>query len=219
MSQAARRTIPLFLTFLVGIVLIFQWFIPTPVGSLMETMLMTFGVIISAFAVGLGIISLTLYNIDHIRKRTPRQWYFSIWALFILFLFIALGLAKTPIGQSPEYTWLFNVTFTPLSGAIYASLAFFIAAGAYRSFRARNKETAVFVIAGALLLLRNTPYTASVWSGFPIMGGWLSDVVTTSVFRGITIGLGLGSIALGIRTLMGMETGHLGRREEIRGAG
>jgi lysylphosphatidylglycerol synthetase-like protein (DUF2156 family) len=208
----------LFLTFLVGVILTFQWFIPTPVGGLMETMLMTFGIIIAAFAVGLGIISLTLYNLDHIRKRTPRQWCFSIWALFVLFLFIVLGLFKAPIGQSPEYTWVFNATFTPLSGAIYASLAFFIASGAYRSFRARNKGTAIFVIAGALLLLRNTPYTAHVWSGFPLMGDWLSDVVTTSVFRGITIGLGLGSIALGIRTLMGMESGYLGRREEAGGA-
>jgi hypothetical protein len=52
---------------------------------------------------------------------------------------------------------------------------------------------------------------------FPILGAaqkWIADILVKSSYRAITIGVGLGGILMGIRTLLAMETGYLGAVEE-----
>jgi hypothetical protein len=43
---------------------------------------------------------------------------------------------------------------------------------------------------------------------------WVADVVVKAAYRSITIGVGLGGILMGVRTLLAMETGFLGGTEE-----
>jgi hypothetical protein len=43
---------------------------------------------------------------------------------------------------------------------------------------------------------------------------WISDYLVKYSYRSITIGVGLGGILMGVRTLLAMETGYLGAVEE-----
>jgi hypothetical protein len=43
---------------------------------------------------------------------------------------------------------------------------------------------------------------------------WIADILVKSSYRAITIGVGLGGIMTGVRTLLAMETGYLGGVEE-----
>ena len=209
MSETVRRDIPMVIAFVFGLILIFNWYLPTDMGSGAEDVISSFGVIIAGFAVMIGTIALYLRNIREFNKQVGLERFYTIWTLLILSIWIIVGVGFGE--RSENYRWMFNNIFAPLSSSTYSSLALFIAAGAYRAFRARTWDSTLLVISGILMLFRNTPLLVATWPPFLTIGQWIMDVVTMSTFRGITIGIGLGSIALGIRTLIGLETGYLGR--------
>jgi len=69
-------------------------------------------------------------------------------------------------------------------------------------------------------LIKNAPALAVY---FPVLGAWgsfIENVLTTSAQRGIMIGGALGALSLGLRTMIGIETGFLGKlTEEEKGGG
>jgi len=64
------------------------------------------------------------------------------------------------------------------------------------------------------VLLKNCPAVAVNSPMLVNIEGWLSSVPTTSAMRGIMMGGALGAMSLGIRTMIGRETGFLGRLTE-----
>jgi hypothetical protein len=209
MSQVLRKNVPLAITFIIGMVLFVEWFLAVPGIGVAGTALRDFGVTVSAFALGLGAINLFVLHGNHIKARTPNQWIYSLALLATLVLFIVVGVQQG--AQGPNYKWIYNYIIVPLSATMYGAIGFYIASASYRALRARSKEATVLLVTGVILLIRNAPIGPALWDGFPIIGSWIMDVVTTAAFRGIMMGTSLGILALGIRTLIGMERGYLGR--------
>jgi hypothetical protein len=92
---------------------------------------------------------------------------------------------------------------------MYSIIAFFITSAAYRTFRARNVEAALVLVAGILMVCKNAPVMTAFWAPFVNIGDWIFDVPNMSAMRAVIIGTALGAIALAVRTLLGMERGYL----------
>lgn len=212
MSLFVRRQLPILLLSSVAVIVMADYFLKIPGTSAVVTDLQNWGVILSAFALGYGAVNLFYVHTRHISRRTPGQWPYSIWLLVMLLLFTVVGVSLKYTG--PEYQWLYNSTLFALSATIYSSTGFYIASGCYRALRARNSEAAVLMIVGLIVLLKNAPALAVNVPILVTMENWLSSVPTTSAQRGIMMGAALGAIALGIRTMIGRETGFLGRLTE-----
>lgn len=211
MSITVRRTIPMLITLVAGLVLFIDYFFRVPYVPPVASMLLDFGIVIAAFALGLGAANLVMIHGRHIRNRTPRQWYFSAWMFIVMIVFIVIGVSLSM--NSPTYVWLFDNTLTAVSTTIYSLLAFFIASGAYRAFRFRTREGALLLIAGIITMLGNIPFIVSVYPGSAQLSGWIMDVVTMAGLRAILIGASVGTVILGIRTFLGRERGYMGGRE------
>jgi cytosine/uracil/thiamine/allantoin permease len=95
---------------------------------------------------------------------------------------------------------------------MYSSLAFYMAYGSYKVLRARNFEAALLFITAVLVILGNTPIFPATLPAFFHTREWIFTAIVGGSYRGIRIGVGIGAVVLGIRTLLGMETGYLGRR-------
>jgi len=115
--------------------------------------------------------------------------------------------------DSSNYRWMMDYINTPLESTMYASLAFYMASGAYRVLKVRNLGTGLLLLSAFLVIIGNTPLFPAMWSGFATIRNTLFDTFVVGSYRAIRFGVGLGGIALGIRTLVGLETGYLGRRE------
>ena len=212
MSVFVRRQVPLVLVTLAALLVIVDYFLKIPGTATVVTDLQNWGVVLAAFALGFGAVNLFYVHTRHISRRTPHQWLYSIVLLFMILLTTAVGVFLAP--TSTQYSWLYNSTLFALSATIYSSTGFFLASGCYRALRARNSESAILMIAGLIVLLKNAPALAV---GVPIlvtMEGWISAVPTTSAMRAIMMGGALGAMTLGIRTMIGRETGFLGRLTE-----
>lgn len=217
MSLLVRRQIPIALVAVVSAVVMADYFLKiTGTGPVVKD-LQNWGIILTAFSLGFGAVNLFYLHGRHISRRAPGQWPFSIWLLVMVAAFAIVGVATGP--NSPSYSWMYNSSYFALSATVYSSLGFYMTSGCYRALRARNVEATLLLIVGGIALLRNAPAAAVGVPGLIEVEAWLSAVPTTSAQRGIMIGAALGAIALGIRTMIGRETGFLGRLTEAEKGG
>ncbi len=113
------------------------------------------------------------------------------------------------------FGWVYNFMMVPLQSTMFAILAFFIASAAYRSFRARSREAAVLLIAAVIVMMGRVPLGEYL---IPLSGDlsqWILNVLNASVRRAILIGVSLGTVALSIKIIFGMERSYLGRGQGV----
>ena len=221
-----RRQVPVIITGVVGIILIFAFFIPHhPFGALGEDMTVFFD-IVAVFAFILGGGNLIKIHGNKIYRRS-RDWPFSIVTVLGFFLMLSAGLFK--IGQTDWcgavdrpgalFDHLYRATFDPLQATMYALLAFFVASASFRAFRAKNREATVLLIAAFVVLLGRTPAgdfaTAWLpdslsWFEIPNMANWIMSVPNMAGQRAIIMGIALGVASLSLRVILGVERSHLG---------
>lgn len=202
-----KREIILFLTGIVGGLMIFEYFFSVKEVAAASSIIRNWVVIISTFALGLGIINAVRMHTSHIMKRTKIQWLFSAWLLGFFVLLTIIGLWNT---KFIVYDWTFKYVYTSLQSTFYALTGFYIFSAAYRAFRARSMEAAILIISGVLILLRNAPIGEAIWTGFPILGEWVLMKGQIGGMRTLTFVAAVGLVGFGIRTLLGLERGYYG---------
>lgn len=207
-----RRDIPLVITFLVGVIAIGDYYTTFTAVKDTFTVIKNWGVVLNAFALGLGAVNLFRVHGRRISERKRDDWYFSAWLLFTLILFVVVGLGTGQFEAGAQYQWIYNALFLPIGATMYSSLAFYMAFGSYRVLRARNLDAFLLFVTAIFVILGNTPIFPATIPEFFYIREWIFTAIVGGAYRGIRIGVGIGAVVLGIRTLIGMETGYLGRR-------
>jgi hypothetical protein len=128
----------------------------------------------------------------------------SIYWLLICFTVLITGLLPPLMGH-PWHKWMMGNINLHSNAAAMALFPPWILVAAYRAMKANSVEALVFTLSGVLVALGNVPIGQVAWSGFPVLGGWLTQKLTASVFRAITIGIGLGLCAMALRIYLRME--------------
>ena len=131
-------------------------------------------------------------------------------------------------GQSwafPNYMrdLLFDGLLQQLDAAMFSIIAFYILSAAYRAFRVRSVEATILLSAALLVMLSLMGLVESGWNslvdsmtgGNPAhfltnlrlteLAGWLRDTVQTSGLRAIEFGIGVGTLAIGLRIWLSLE--------------
>jgi hypothetical protein len=206
-----KRDIPLAITFLVGVIAVLDYYTGIQLVTDTFTIIKNWGVVLQGFALGLGAVNLFRVHGRRVSQRTRDDWMFSGWLLLMLAVFVIFGLSTGQYDQGETYSWLYNAIYLPLGSTMYSSLAFYMAYGAYKVLRARNFEAGLLFITAVLVILGNTPIFPATYPGFFHMREWIFGPIVSGAYRGVRIGIGMGAVVLGIRTLLGMETGYLGR--------
>jgi len=171
---------------------------------------MSFVTIVSAAALILGTVILTIAHVRRISDRKP-EWYYSIIYLISFAVAAALGLISV---RETNFMWIYNNMTSPIGAALYSLTAFYITSAAYRVFRARNWNAAVLLITGFIVLMMLIPVGAAIFPPIVPMGEWIRSFPSSAGFRGMIIGTSLGTIGLGVRIYTGRQKEHLGIREE-----
>jgi hypothetical protein len=204
-----RREISILICAILGIVMIAQYYIVDPTISFAAQIFQVFTTSIASFMMIFGTTTLVLFHINHVRKRTPGQWYVSVWTVFLI---ISLSIIGLVFGSDHIYfKWMFENVFINLDTAMYSILGFYVIAAAWRAFRARNIDATFLLIAGVLTALVNAPVAELVFGKTILdLGNWVMNVPTMAGIRTTYFGIALGSIYLALRTFIGRERGWLG---------
>lgn len=227
-----KRTVPLFITSVAGIIMILSYFIP-PAQEWGEDVAVWFDVL-AAIAFILGGGNLLKSQLKKMSDRTPGWGYAAITALaFLITLGIGLGkFGVTPNEQYPDFAWsggfdaqgsafwwLYAYVFSPLQSTMFAMLAFYVASAAFRAFRAKNIDATLLLVAAFIILLGRT--YAGVWltsfipnenSPFRIenIADMIRSLFTTTGTRAIMIGIALGIASTSLKIILGIDRSYLG---------
>ncbi len=209
-----RSTIPLIITFFVGLFMVGEFFIPHWRYRIWTAELLEWGLILAAGAYMLGLANLIQVNLPKVMKK-ERDWGYKAVMLvsLVVTLFIGFHDGQHRHDDGAAYKWVFEFVFTPLNATMFALLAFYIASAAFRAFRARNVEATVLLVAACVVMLARVPMGEAI----PVIGdylprfmNWIMDVPNIAARRAIFIGAALGAVATGLRVILGLERSHLG---------
>ncbi len=220
-----RREIPIAITFLIGVFMIVDFFVPHTAVTTSADELKQWGIIVIAASILLGIGNLVRVHSKKIARRNE-GWGYSIITLAVMAAMLWLGLwpgarlgPNELIGtveQGTPFNWMFLFMQVPLQSTMFSLLAFFIASAAYRAFRLRSAEASLLLIAAIIVMLGRVPLGQLLTRGLPEHAQlpWITETIMSypnmAAFRGILMGAALGVMAMGLRIILGIERSYLG---------
>lgn len=183
----------------VGIVVLLDFFFTLPLLDALGAAFKEWTIILTAFALLVGLFNLLLVHSLRIARRNEPGAIYSIviivTAVIVFLIGLLFGLSNSPM------TWIFSNIYMPLQGAFFALAAFFLATAAYRALRARNIETVIMLISALIVFIGQTPLVNMLTDAKE----WVLSIPSEAGMRGIVLGVALGTIATGVRLLVGLD--------------
>lgn len=211
-----RRTFPLIITFVSGLVMIVPYYIRGWEG--VQDVFLDWYKIISVFAYVLGVASLVVINGQKIQRQSP-GWGYNVVLLVSLFGSLVYGIFLGNFNEGTPSYYLFQYVFNPLSAAMFSLLAFFIASAAFRAFKAKTVEATLLLTSACIVMLGRVPPGEMLWRAIPFLNRWefgtFIDTWMMGTFnaagqRAILLGSTIGLISISLKILLGVERSYLG---------
>lgn len=214
-----RRELPILVVLISGLFMAVQYFVPSGPAEFVQEYAMDWVIIIGAFAMGLGLWSLTKVNWIKLQRRTP-GWGYNLVTILGMFFMLVVGLIWDPkLGLFPgaksqvSGTWFMNFfvhVYTPIQTVMFSLLAFYIASAAYRAFRARTILATILLVTAIVIMLRLIPL-GSISGINQWLANWILIVPNMAAKRAIWMGVGLGMVAMALKIVLGIERSYMGR--------
>ena len=192
------KLLSMFVAITTGAIVLIDFFFANPVIDTLGATFRAWTILLSAFALLLGLANLARVHFARIAHREKEIGYSVLMlavASVVSGMGLIFGLADGPL------PWLFDHVYLPLQSSLFALTAFFLATAAYRALRARSIETLLMLMAAVIVFLGQTPWLG----GWAIAKEWLLRVPSEAGLRGILLGVALGAVATGVRLLLGVD--------------
>lgn len=187
----------------ISLIVLLGYFLDIPVLVTLRVIFLRWAVELSAVALIVGVLNLLSVHWKKITREPQGSAYSYILITALVLTIAVVGY----FGPTADWSmWVFNNIQLPIESSLMALLAVILVyAGARLLNRGVNLLALVFLGTVLFILLG----TASI-PGLDIplvseVSGWISRVVATAGARGILFGVALGTIATGLRILMGAD--------------
>lgn len=165
-------------------------------------MIYEWGLLLSAFALLLGMLNVAWVHIRHVVAGNP-GWLHSLLLILAMAVVLATGLFSTTGVRSPLVELLFDAIIAPGEATLFALLAFFMAAAAYRYLRI-GRPGGAWLLAGVLLVFAAQMPIANAALPAAIINfvNWVVEVPAMSALRGALLGSSFALAIVAIRFLL-----------------
>ncbi|MFQ5611713.1 MAG: hypothetical protein ACE5H9_06230 [Anaerolineae bacterium] len=194
-----------------GLFVLLDFFLEVPLINLMSLLVVRWAAIILAFALMLGLVNVARVHISRLRARQD-GWIYSLILLLALLVTLVAG-RSGPASAAGRH--IFEVWLRPLESTLFALLIFLMVTAVFRAFRVRNFETFLFLLAAILVLLGQATLVYLLPDPLGQILVDIKDLIldapAVAGARGILLGVALGTIATGLRVLMGVDRPYADR--------
>jgi hypothetical protein len=191
-----------------GLVVLLGYFFPLDVLKNLQVILLEWAVILAAVALWVGIANLFSVHWHKIATAKPDSAYSAILILSLLATLVVTLWFRPTHAYS---LWIYNYIQLPIESSLMAILAVILA---YASIRLLNRRLTAFSIIFVVTTLVVLLATGSLFSfnlpGLQELRAWIAQVPAMAGSRGILLGVALGTIATGLRILMGADRPYRG---------
>ena len=186
-----------------GVLVLLGYFFPGVFGNI-QSILIGWAIILAAFALLLGILNLARVHWKKAGSDGPNRIY-SIVLLISLFITIIVVSISGPTGSAS--LWIFNSFQVPVEISLLAVLAVVLVYAGARLLTRRPKwYTVLFLVTVLIVLLGSVPlFFLGEVAPLIAVRSWLAQVPAVAGARGLLLGVALGTVATGLRILMGMD--------------
>ncbi len=174
-----------------------------------QWILVSWAVIIAAFAIVLGVVNILAVHIAKLSTRAP-GWPYSLALILSAVGVLAIGLGELFFqpGQGlwgPVLSQIFVGVLVPLEAAAAALLPFILTFAAYRMLRSPQPRGAwLFLLSALIVLLTLLPIKGLMVERQGLRAIWLSWLATPGL-RALLIGVALGITMAALRLMMGID--------------
>jgi hypothetical protein len=192
------------LIILIGVLLLlgFDRFVEIAPLRAAATVVYEWGILLSAFALLLGVANVAWVHVRQIAAGNA-GWSQSLLLIVALTVVLATGLFSTTGVRSPLVELLFDAVIAPGQATLFALLAFFMAAAAYRYLRI-GRPGGAWLLTGVLLVfaVQMPVANAALPAAFANFVNWVVDVPAMSALRGALLGSAFALVIVAIRYLL-----------------
>ena len=186
-----------------GLFVLLGYFFPGPFGGI-QSVLIGWAIILAAFALLLGIFNLAMVHWKKIGAKGPGNVYSIVLLISMVITIVVAGIS----GPTGSLTlWIFNYFQVPVEVGLLAILAIILVYAVARLLFHRPKwNTILFLVTVLLVLLGSAPlYFLGEVGLLSSIRNWLTQVPAVAGARGLLLGVALGTVATGLRILMGSD--------------
>ncbi len=201
-----KKTGPIVLGFVVGMLMLIQFFTPNRWIDARYNNVLDWKQVVFGITLILGVISLFLYHWRKIEHRDEGWGYSIVTIVGLVFMIVAAAVFSSDRGP---YKWMFDYVQSPMQSTMFALLAFYVASASYRAFRARSFHAALLLVAGVIVMIGRVPLGEMI--GLHHVSSWILDYPNLAAKRGVMIGVALGMVATAIKIIAGIERTYLGK--------
>ena len=189
-----------------GLIILAGYFIPLPMLINLRNILVQWGLILASTALFIGVVNLFQVHWGKIKSGQPGSVYSIVLIGSLIVTLIVVGL----FGPTGYWSlWIFNNIQLPVESSLMAILAVVLVYIVARLLRRRiDLFTVVFIIVVLIVLLGSAPIFGVEIPGLHGPNGLRSLIIQIPAVagaRGILLGVALGTIATGLRILMGAD--------------
>lgn len=209
-----RKELPLAIGFSMGLSVVLAMFFKGVKWLVAwKTILDSWFQIVSAWAVGLGVINLVQIHGKNVSQRRP-GYVKSGFLIVCMFAMMVFGLFFAKNSTDRNWSWFYANVLSPMSSTVYSTFGLFTASAAYRTFRARNAEATVLIVCALIVMIGSVPVgRVLLGSWITTVRDWFQNVPAAAGMRGLQVGAVIGGMATALRMLLGIERGYLGGGE------
>lgn len=191
-----------------GIIVLLGYFLDLPVLGELRELFLQWAIILTAVSLLVGVANLLAVHWKKISTESS-GWVYSI---ILIFSFVITVLVVGLSGPTSAWSlWIFNNIQVPIESSLMAILAVILILAVSRMFSRRlNLFTIIFILTVFMVLLGTITIP---FIDFPILRelkAWISQVWAMAGARGILLGVALGTIATGLRILIGTDRPYSG---------
>lgn len=189
-----------------GLVVLAGYFINLPLLTNLKDILVQWGFILASVALLIGVANLFVVHWGKIRKNQPNSAYSFLVLISLLATLVIVGL----YGPTGTWSlWIFKYIQLPVEGSLMALLTVVLIYAAARLLRKRvDLFSLIFVICAVVVLIGSAPIFGVDITGMPgpaELRALIMQIPAVGGARGILLGVALGSIATGLRILLGAD--------------
>jgi hypothetical protein len=212
-----KKQVPLAITFVMGLIFGIQYFIPHRYSDWLFNQVNEWEIVLGIFGSILAFVSYFRVHGYRITKKAP-AWQYSLIAILVTLTMCLFGFIEgreTGTTFSNMYFYVMN----SIEATMFSLLAFYISSAAYRAFRARSVQATALLVAAIIVMLGRVPvgdflsFWNYIWPNSPTFGdisNWILNVPNMAAKRAMGLGIGLGSMMLSLKIILGIERSYMG---------